>query len=152
MGKPYSEDLRNRVVAAVVTGGLPRHRGNSPSLHARGMRQLFHKLRLSNLKSSCFRAFYILPSVARSYPSKQDLGLFCIPPDTRLPLAGHDLCTFQMQHRPGPTMAPSQLLNANCEDSCIHDPRRVRASPSRACRQGGDPHRRKGRNGGERLA
>jgi hypothetical protein len=77
MGKPYSMDLRERVVAAVRTGGLScnraakqfgigistanhrdrlcSHRRNPGNLYAAGMRQLLQKLRLPNLKSSGFR-------------------------------------------------------------------------------------------------
>jgi hypothetical protein len=40
----------------------------------------------------------------------------------------------------------SQSLRHDCEGPCVHDPRRVRASRNRACRQSRDPHQRQGRD------
>jgi hypothetical protein len=72
-------------------------------------------------------------------------------PDTRLPCGGHDLRVFQMQ-TPIRSTSDSGVTHANCESPCVHDPRRVRASPDRTCRQSRGPHRRKGRDGGECMA
>ena len=71
--------------------------------------------------------------------------------DTCLPRAGHDFRTFKLQTTARFTY-DSRFQHALCKGPCVHDPRRVRASPDRACRQSRDPHRRKGRDGGERLA
>ena len=71
--------------------------------------------------------------------------------DTCLPRAGHDFCAFQMQTATRFT-SDSRVSHASRDGPRVHDTWRVRASPDRACRQGRDPYRRKGRDGGERLA
>ena len=79
MGKPYSMDLRERVVAAVETGGLSCHQAaaqfcvgvSTAIVWVRRLRETgsvapgqmggFSKFRLCvNLKASCSRAFSIL--------------------------------------------------------------------------------------------
>jgi hypothetical protein len=73
-----------------------------------------------------------------------------VPLDTCSPHAGHDLCAFRMQDLRIDLLISGDY--ANCEGPRLHDSRRVRAGSNRACRQGGDPHRRKGWNRGKRLA
>ena len=67
-----------------------------------------------------------------------------------LPRAGHYLCAFQSKHRSRSTSHSEPAMPI--VKARVHDPRRVRASPDGAYRQGRDPNRRKGRYGGERFA